>query len=163
MINLRAIYQEDLPRLLEIYASTRAEELAMVPDWSDADKTVFVNQQFFAQHQYYSEHYQGAELQMIELNGEAIGRLYVHWHYSTEEVRIMDIAILPIFRSQGIGSQLIQQVMKKGADLGKSVSIHVEYNNPAMKLYERLGFHKVGEFNSVYYLLKWTPMPIESA
>ena len=41
--------------------------------------------------------------------------------------------------------------------MGKTVTIHVEYNNPALQLYQRLGFQKIGEFNSVYYLLEWKP------
>ena len=157
MVNLRAIYEEDLPRLFEIYASTRAEELALVPDWSEEQKMAFLSQQFVAQHQYYQEFYQGAELQLIELDQEVVGRLYVHWFYSPQEVRIMDVALLPAYRGQGIGSQLIKSVQQKGAEMGKTVTIHVEYNNPALQLYERLGFQKIGEFNSVYYLLEWKP------
>ena len=158
MVNLRAIYEEDLPRLFEIYASTRAEELALVPDWSEEQKMAFLSQQFVAQHQYYQEFYQGAELQLIELDQEVVGRLYVHWLYSPQEVRIMDVALLPAYRGQGIGSQLIKSVQQKGAEMGKTVTIHVEYNNPALQLYERLGFQKIGEFNSVYYLLEWKPV-----
>ncbi|WP_421800260.1 GNAT family N-acetyltransferase [Haliscomenobacter sp.] len=158
MVNLRTIYQEDLPRLFEIYASTRAEELALVPDWPEEQKMAFLSQQFVAQHQYYQEFYQGAELQVIELDQEVVGRLYVHWSYSPQEVRIMDVALLPAYRGQGIGSQLIKAVQKKGAEMGKTVTIHVEYNNPALQLYQRLGFQKIGEFNSVYYLLEWKPV-----
>lgn len=157
MVNLRAIYEEDLPRLFEIYASTRAEELALVPDWPEEQKMAFLSQQFVAQHQYYQEFYKGAELQMIEQGGEGIGRLYVHWLYSPDEVRIMDVALLPQFRGQGIGGQLIRSIQDKARNLGKRVTIHVEYNNPAQELYKRLGFQKIGEFNSVYYLLEWKP------
>jgi ribosomal protein S18 acetylase RimI-like enzyme len=157
MVNLRTICEADLPRLFEIYASTRAEELALVSDWSEAQKTAFLSQQFLAQHQYYQEFYKGAELQVIELDHAVIGRLYVHWNYSPQEVRIMDIALLPDYRGRGIGSQLIHAIQQKGGEMGKSVSIHVEYNNPALQLYQRLGFHKIGEFNSVYFLLEWKP------
>ncbi len=157
MVNLRAIYEEDLPRLFEIYASTRAEELALVPDWPEEQKMAFLSQQFVAQHQYYQEFYKGAELQLILLEQEVVGRLYVHWMYSPQEVRIMDVALLPAYRGRGIGSQLIKAVQQKGAEMGKTVTIHVEYNNPALQLYERLGFQKIGEFNSVYYLLEWKP------
>jgi ribosomal protein S18 acetylase RimI-like enzyme len=157
MVSLRAISEQDLSRLFEIYASTRIEEMALVPDWTEAQKTAFLSQQFLAQHQYYQEFYQGAQLQVIALDQEVIGRLYVHWTYSAQEVRIMDLALLPVYRGRGIGSQLIKAVQEKGAEMGKSVSIHVEYNNPALQLYQRLGFQKIGEFNSVYYLLEWKP------
>lgn len=158
MVHLRTIYEEDLPRLFEIYASTRVEELALVPDWPEEQKMAFLSQQFVAQHQYYQEFYKGAEFQLILLEEEVIGRLYVHWLYSPQEVRIMDIALLPAYRGRGIGSELIKVVQQKGAEMGKTVTIHVEYNNPALQLYQRLGFQKIGEFNSVYYLLEWKPV-----
>ncbi|MFN8348460.1 MAG: GNAT family N-acetyltransferase [Spirosomataceae bacterium] len=157
MVSLRALTEADLPYLLEIYAGTRAEELALVPEWSDEDKKRFITQQFMAQHQYYREFYQGAELQMIVRDERPIGRLYIHWNYSPKEVRIMDIALLPGHRGKGIGSQLLSAVLQKGSALGKTVTIHVEFNNPALHLYERLGFRKIGEFNSVYYLYEWKP------
>jgi ribosomal protein S18 acetylase RimI-like enzyme len=157
MVHLRAIYEEDLPRLFEIYASTRAEELVLVPDWPEEQKMAFLSQQFAAQHQYYQEFYKGAEFQVIELEQEVVGRLYVHWLYSPQEVRIMDVALLPAYRGRGIGSALIKAVQQKGAEMGKTVTIHVEYNNPALQLYQRLGFQKIGEFNTVYYLLEWKP------
>ncbi len=157
MVSLRAITEADLPYLLEIYAGTRAEELALVPEWSDEDKMRFITQQFMAQHQYYQEFYRGADLQMIVDGDTPLGRLYVHWNYSPREVRIMDITLLPDYRRNGIGSKLLLAVLAKGAELGKTVTIHVEFNNPALQLYERLDFRKIGEFNSVYYLYEWKP------
>lgn len=157
MVTLRPITEADLPFLLEIYAGTRAEELALVPDWTTEHKRLFVTQQFMAQHQYYQEFYKGADLQLIMNEAIPIGRLYVHWNYSPKEVRIMDIAMLPEYRGKGIGSSLLKAILQKGELLSKNVTIHVEYNNPALRLYERMGFKKVGEFNSVYYLYEWMP------
>lgn len=146
--------EADLPQVYEVYASTRAEELALVPEWNDAHKTAFLTQQFTAQHQYYQEFYIGADFQVIEYNNNIIGRLYIHWNFKPTEVRIMDIALLPDFRGKGIGTGILQDIFQKAAPQGKSVTIHVEYNNPALHLYERLGFQKIGEFNSVYYLME---------
>lgn len=154
-IQLRPITEADLPALYDIYASTRAEEMALVPDWNEAHKAAFLTQQFLAQHQYYQEFYKKAEFQMIEYNNQPIGRFYIHWTYSAHEVRIVDIALLPVFRGKGVGTAIINSILEKAVALEKSVTIHVEYNNPALKLYERLGFCKIGEFNSVYYLMEW--------
>ena len=41
--------------------------------------------------------------------------------------------------------------------MDKTVTIHVESSNPALQLYQRLGFQKIGEFNSFYYLMEWKP------
>ena len=34
--------------------------------------------------------------------------------------------------------------------------IHVEHNNPAMRLYKRLGFRKIDD-NGIYHLMEWSP------
>lgn len=153
-MSLRAVTEADLPALYEIYASTRVEELALVPDWREEDKNAFLTQQFTAQHQYYQQVYKNADFQVIEYNEQPVGRFYIHWDFKPTEVRIIDIALLPGFRGKGIGTAILKNTFEKATDLGKSVTIHVEYNNPAMRLYERLGFRKIGEFNSVYYLME---------
>lgn len=154
-LTLRPISDEDIPHLYDIYASTRAEELALVPDWGEADKMAFLTQQFTAQHQYYQKVYQGADFQVIEYDNQPVGRLYIQWNFKSDEIRIIDIALLPAYRGKGIGTAILNTIFQKAAAASKCVTIHVEYNNPAMRLYERLGFRKIGEFNSVYYLMKW--------
>jgi ribosomal protein S18 acetylase RimI-like enzyme len=136
-ITLRPALPGDDAFLLRVYASTRAEELAPVP-WSDEQKEAFVRHQFESQSVYYREQYTNASHDVIEVDGESAGRLYVaRWE---SEIRVMDIALLPEYRGHGIGSQLLSQVLAEGAETGKKVSIHVEPVNPARRLYERLGF-----------------------
>jgi GNAT superfamily N-acetyltransferase len=150
-ITLRPMrWPKDEPFLQSLYASTRAEELAQAP-WSDEQKAAFCRMQFAAQHQHYQEHYVGARWDVIELEGAPIGRLYVaRW---ADEIRIVDIALLPGYRGRGVGSRLIKRVLAEGEAAGKPVTIHVEQFNPAMQLYERLGFEKVGEVG-VYWLMR---------
>ncbi len=38
------------------------------------------------------------------------------------------------------------------------LSIHVEHDNPARRLYDRLGFQHV-DTNGVYHLMEWRPEP----
>ncbi len=61
------------------------------------------------------------------------------------EIRIVDITLLPPFRRLGIGSSLLQTLIEESVAEGKPLSIHVEKFNPAMRLYERLGFRQIGE------------------
>jgi len=150
-LRLRPITPEDDSFLAGLYASTRAEELA-VTGWSDEDKGVFCRRQFDAQTAHYRENYPGASLQVIERAGEPLGRLYVaRWE---REIRIMDIALLPGHRGAGIGSQFLRELQKEARSAGKSLTIHVERFNPALRLYERLGFQMV-EDKGVYLLMKW--------
>jgi GNAT superfamily N-acetyltransferase len=152
-VNLRPITDADLPFLLEVYAAARADELAQVP-WSEEEKRAFLTFQFNAQHHHYQTHYAGANFAVIERDNQPIGRFYVaHW---SQEIRIVDIALLPAYRRQGIGAYLIGQVQDQALTQGKAVSIHVERYNPAYRLYTRRGFVKSGE-TGVYDLLVWQP------
>ncbi|MDX6481054.1 MAG: hypothetical protein QOG85_1564 [Gaiellaceae bacterium] len=152
-VQLRPVTPDDRHFLLRVYASTREEELRLV-DWSDDQKAAFVQQQFDAQDAHYREHYDPATFDVIEVDGEPVGRLYVaRWE---DEIRIMDIALVPAHRGRGIGSALLRDLLDEGARSGKRVSIHVEMNNPAVRLYERLGFAPIEE-RGVYLLLEATP------
>jgi ribosomal protein S18 acetylase RimI-like enzyme len=152
MLSLRPITPQDVPFLAGVYASTRAEELA-VTGWGDEDKAVFCRRQFDAQSAHYRENYPGASLQIIERDGVSIGRLYVaHWE---REIRIMDIALLPEHRGSGIGTELLRDLQEEARSAGKSLTIHVERFNPALRLYQRLGFQQI-EDKGVYLLMRWS-------
>ena len=152
MISLRPITSEDDSFLAGLYASTRAAELA-VTGWNNEDKALFCRRQFDAQTAHYVENYPGASLQVIEKAGVPIGRLYVaRWE---REIRIMDIALLPQHRGSGIGTKLLCELQEEARSAGKSLTIHVERFNPALKLYERLGFKQI-EDKGVYLLLQWS-------
>ena len=148
-LTFRRIAGADLAFLSALYASTRAEELAVTP-WSDAQKTAFLEMQFQAQHAHYQKYYPSADWLVIEQAGQDIGRLYIERLPS--EHCIIDIALLPAHRGKGIGGALLTDLIGEAAAAGKSVSIHVEKNNPARRLYQRLGF-TVTEDKGVYDLM----------
>ena len=152
-ISLRSSAAADTDFLYSVYASTRAEEMARV-DWTVEQQEAFLRMQFRAQTQFYVENYPGAEFQVIMLNDQPIGRLYIHKR--DNEIRIMDIALLPEFRGQGIGSTLLQDILEQGRNLNLPVTIHVEQFNPALHLYQRLGFQPKEE-KGVYLLMEWSP------
>ena len=150
-VTLRPITDADLPFLLRLYATTRLDELAQT-DWSDEQKAAFVVQQFQAQHAWWQEHYRGARFDLVLVDGEPGGRLYVDvW---AREIRIVDIAIWPEHRNRGIGTRLLERVFAEGDAAGKPVSIHVEIFNPARRLYGRLGFVEKGAHGDVYLLME---------
>ena len=139
--------------LLQLYATTRMDELAQVP-WTDEQKVAFVVQQFTAQHQHWQENYTDTSWDVILLDGEPIGRLYVaRW---PEEIRIVDIVLMPEHRSAGIGTRFFRELFEEADRSGRKVSIHVEAFNPAKRLYERLGFVQAGD-RGVYLLMERAP------
>ncbi len=150
---------EDHKFLYRVYASTRQEELAVVP-WTAEQKEAFLRSQFSLQHQHYQKYYADAAFDVILCDGVPAGRLYVL--RSPGEIRIVDIALLPEHRGAGIGSELLQDVLTEAAASGKCVSIHVERFNPAMRLYERLGFTKQEEVG-VYFRMEWSPVQKNAA
>jgi len=143
----------DLAFLHAVYASTRAAELAVL-DWSDEQKQDFLKMQFHAQHTFYHQNFPDAQYDVLEQDGVPIGRIYVDNRAS--EVRLMDIALLPQFQSQGIGSSLIKGLMKDAAATGLPITLHVEVFNRAQQLYLRLGFRRVQD-DGLYILMEWKP------
>lgn len=98
---LRPINELDLPFLSQLYASTRAAELALT-NWSNDQKTVFLNSQFQLQHNYYQQQFATAKFHIIELNGGAIGRLYYGWQ-SDNDLHLIDVALSPEHQRNAIG------------------------------------------------------------
>ncbi len=150
---LRPIRAEDEAFLYRVYASTREHEMALV-DWREAEKEAFLRMQFEAQHTYYRAQFKEAEFSVVQENGRPIGRLYVDRR--PDEIRIIDIALLPEHRKQGLGTRLLEDVLAEAYAAGKPVRIHVEKRNPAMRLYRRLGFVTLSD-EGVYDLLEWSP------
>ena len=137
---LRPVTADDGEFLYSVYAQTRAEELSVVP-WTDEQKAAFLRMQFDAQDSYYREVYPEARFLVVTRDGAAVGRLYLV--RLADEMRIIDIALLPPHRGAGIGTQLISEVIAEAAQEGIAVTLHVEPWNPARRLYERFGFRTI--------------------
>jgi len=152
-ITFRSIEPDDEDFLLRVYGSVRAEELDRVP-WNEAQREAFLKMQLAAQHHHYHERYPDAAFQIILINQEAVGRLYVA--RLDEEIRIIDITILPEYRNANTGTSIIKGLLAEAAQSGKPVRIYVESFNPSLRLFERLGFTKIDE-NGVHFLMERQP------
>ncbi len=152
-VSYRESTDDDLGFVALVYASTRVEEVAST-GWPMEVQHQFLAQQADAQHRHYRAHYPNAEWLVIERVGKPIGRLYIEeW---PTQFRLIDIALLPEGRGDGVGSAILADLQEAAAAAGKRLSIHVERNNPAMRLYVRLGFAKIDE-HGVYDLMEWRP------
>jgi ribosomal protein S18 acetylase RimI-like enzyme len=141
-VTLRDTRPEDQAFLLEVYATTRAAEMALAP-WTEEQREAFVGMQFNAQDSYYRAEFPRASYQVILDDGEQVGRMYVL--REEEEIRILDITVLPKHRNSGIGTGLLRELLVEGAGTGKPVRIWVEHFNPSQRLFERLGFSRIQE------------------
>lgn len=152
-VTLRPRRSEDADFLRDVYVAYRWEEMA-ASGWPVDARVAFLHDQHRLQDQHYLTHYDGAAWGIIEVDGERAGRLYLC--RAGRDLRIIDIALMPAYRNRGLGGGLLSAVQQQAAALGADkVSIHVEQSNPALRLYERLGFRKV-EQRPPYHLLEWT-------
>ena len=146
---LREATPEDESFLFEVYATTRIEELQGT-GWTDEQKLAFIRSQFLARERCYPR----VDDRVILLNGRPIGRMMVD--RTEETILLRDIALLTEFRNTGIGSRLLQDLMKEATSAGKPIQLHVVASSPAVRLYERLGFCRTGE-EAAYLEMKWIP------
>lgn len=144
-LTLRSVCAGDEPFLFRLYASTRMDELAQAP-WDDSQREAFLRIQFAAQQQHYQSHFPEADHQLILVGDRPAGRVYVARR--TDEIRILDIALLPEHRNGGIGEFFIKKIVSEGSQAGKPVRIYVESFSPSLRLFERLGFSRVEDIGT---------------
>ena len=63
--------------------------------------------------------------------------------YLDDETPELGVAVLPEHRGKGVGTALLRRLLAEAAERFKAVSLSVSPNNPAVRLYERLGFRTV--------------------
>lgn len=146
---LREATPEDEPFLLDVYASTRREELEGL-GWDEDQKRAFIKMQFMARERSYPR----VDNRIILLNGSPIGRMMVD--RDDAAILLRDIALLTEYRNAGIGSRLITDLMNEATAAGKPIKLHVVATSPAVRLYERLGFGRSGD-DGAYLEMKWIP------
>jgi GNAT superfamily N-acetyltransferase len=139
--SVRPAEPSDREFLRRVYASTRADELALT-GWSAEACADFVAMQFDAQEAHYRQHFPLADLGVIEVRAEGaelpVGRLWVDRRVAS--VHVLDIALLDGVRGQGLGTACLRQLMGEAAARAVPLTIKVERFNPARRLYDRLGF-----------------------
>ena len=141
-VTYRPIVDEDLPFIAALFATTRAEEMALT-GWPEATQQAFLAQQHKAQHHHYRTHYPDAEWLIIERAGKPIGRLYLDRSEGT--LLVIDISLLPAARGSGMGGAIMTDVIEAARSQGLDVVLHVERHNRAINLYRRLGFQHVAD------------------
>jgi len=157
-IRLRPITDADLEFLCQLYASTRDEEKKLV-GWDDGQWEGFMRMQFNLQHTQYMRNYRNPSFDIISLGHMPIGRLYLD--RENEEIRIVDISLLPEYRGRGIGSALMAKILREGDNRGIPITLHVERSNPALALYRKLGFREEHS-TEVYSFMTRSPRKVDA-
>jgi ribosomal protein S18 acetylase RimI-like enzyme len=141
-ISLRPYRADDQEFLFKLYASTRMHEIAGF-GWPAAQQEMFLRMQFDAQRRSYEAAYPEAEHQIIEWASQPIGRIMVL--REKDFMLLVDIALFTEHRGLGIGEQLIRELIQQCSRDRVPLRLQVLKTNPALRLYERLGFTRTRE------------------
>jgi ribosomal protein S18 acetylase RimI-like enzyme len=105
------------------------------------------------QERYFRTHFVPALLQVIQIDGRDVGMLNIQERI--EEFFIVNLEILPEYQRQGIGTEVIRNLLSAAKRQGKPVALQVLKSNIlARHLYQRLGFGVTGE-NETHYIMAW--------
>jgi ribosomal protein S18 acetylase RimI-like enzyme len=117
----------------------RWDELAPT-GWPDEAKIDFLAGQFELQQRHYHLAFAGADFEVIEHDGVAIGRLSVD--RNAPDLHLVEISLTPEWRGRGVGGALLAMLQDE-VRCGRAARIilNVERTNlGAQRLYHRLGF-----------------------
>jgi ribosomal protein S18 acetylase RimI-like enzyme len=149
-VRLRPVEPADEEFLLRVYASSRADEMALVP-WDEEQKLAFVRSQFEAQSAQYGERFPDAEYSVILYRGSPAGRLWIG--RTPEQIRLLDIAILPEFQNQGIGAALLKRLVAESEQRGLPLRHMVfKLNDAALRFYRRFGFKQIDDVGAYIHM-----------
>lgn len=153
-VQLCAASEDDGEILFDLFAASRADLIASIPNLDAAQKEKFLRLQFQAQRDQYLTQFSNAQWDLVVIRGRVVGQILVA--PIGDELRLVDVSLLPEFRNRGIGGALLRDLLDRAASENRCVSLHVLPSNPAIHLYWRLGFVGVGE-QGPYQHMEWRP------
>lgn len=131
-IGLRRATPEDFDIALNLYLVTMKPLTAELMTWDENRQSTGFAQQWNLE-----------DVQIITLEDRNVG-----WVQATEmasEILLQQLFVSPEYQGRGIGSRVLQTLLKRWERTGKPVVLTVLKNNPARRLYEKHGFSVVGE------------------
>ena len=153
-VTLRGAARDDVEFLARLYSDTRRREVTAW-GWPEAQQSTFLRMQFEAQSRSYREGFPKAADRIICLDGSPVGRLMVD--HEPRGMRLVDIAVLEEHRNRGIGGWLIGRLIEECATRSHTLRLHVRRDNPAIRLYRRLGFTETAA-DEMYLQMERNPL-----
>ncbi|MFM0417764.1 GNAT family N-acetyltransferase [Paraburkholderia aromaticivorans] len=135
---LRPALDSDIPFLFELRKATMTEHLARVGEPSDDTE-----HRARLLHRYDTA-------RVICIDGEPAGLLKAH--RTGAEWVVVQLQITPALQGRGIGERALHWVLRAAQADALPVTLKVLKGNPAMRLYERLGFEIVGKDERQFYM-----------
>jgi len=151
MLELRDASGHDEPWLKHLFSVSQPamDGLASLPgDIGEA----MVAMQYSARQAHFQAHWPRAVQRVIELRAgnepdcapgwQPVGALWAD--EGSQSIHVLDVAVLPAWRGQGIGTRCLQGLLAVAARRQLPATLQVASDNPARRLYERLGFVPAG-------------------
>lgn len=120
----------------ELFFTHKMREL-QIESWSQDILLPLLEMQFNSQRSSYKRQYPNAEEYIVYMDELPVGWLILD---NSQSYHIVNIMVHEAYRGNNIGSEIVRDVLCKADREGKQVTLFVEKNNPAQKLYSRLGF-----------------------
>ena len=156
---LRPCTDADDAFLYDVFCTTWENQVAALPNPDLAQHLLRI--QHIAQDSRFRSMHPVHERLVVLHEEEPAGRLYVHRDEST--IHLIDLTLLPTFRSLGVGSQVLRHVLAEATELGQPITLRVARRNVrAMRLYTALGFRLVS-MDDVDNYCEWIPPSDEPA
>jgi len=150
-IVLRPEREQDAAFLAGLFRTIAGRDLALMPI-DEAMKDRLIRLQFASQTATYRTQFPAARFDIIEQDGEPIGRLVID--PGTEVGRIVDIALVPQRRARGLGTAIVGAVTQR---LARRVQCQVLAGNQAsLRMFHRAGFRQVDDVPPFLHL-EWQP------
>ena len=152
-IATRTVQPEDRSFLLELYKSSRGDDLRGL-GWDEQRISEFLDMQYEAQQNFYTRDYRDATDELMLLKDKPIGRLMIESR--PHEIRCIDLALLPEYRERGWGTEIIQKLQDQARREQKPLRLQVIRFSRAVNLFDRLGFVRTSE-TGTHFQMEWTP------
>jgi len=114
--------------------------------WSDDLKIQITNMQYMAQENHINSYFPDATDSIILWDQKKVGRLV--FEKSDKLLHVIDIIIGKKFQNKGLGTEILTKLISEN----ESVSLNVDMDNPALRLYNKLGFKIIKQRNHQYFM-----------
>ena len=118
--------------------------MATAADLAELNRIHTENMQAYVERVYpwnstlFKDNFVASEYQIIESNHNILG--FFKFVVSQEDIYLAEIQIASSYQNQGIGSKIIYELIEKVRVSNRRIWLKVVRENPALKLYQRLGF-----------------------